>query len=141
MSAMSCPERPPTVPRMTPEQGGIPLREPTMEGYSQDSLPVGSGGTCSQMSPPSFFDSPICLAWSSLFIWLMLAAAVGFIYSRDSELVVRPGKRSLSGVQPSPLYIIPLILFLCFSLDTLIGVHKHTRAHPYTCVHTLACSL
>lgn len=72
---------------------------------------------------------------------LMLAAAVGFIYSRDSELVARPGKRSLSGVQPSPLYIIPLILFLCFSLYTLIGVHKHTRAHLYTCVHTLACTL
>lgn len=93
---------------MTLERGGIPLREPTVEGYSQDSLPVGSGGTCSRRSPPLSLTALFVLpgqAFSFGSQRLMLAAAVGFIYSRDSELVARPG--SLSGVQPSPLYIIP----------------------------------
>lgn len=39
------------------------------------------------LTPPSSFDSPICLAWSSLFIWLL--AAVQFIYSVDSKVAPR----------------------------------------------------
>lgn len=46
-----------------------------MEGYSRGFLPRGSAAvrTCSQGLPLSLFDSPICLAWSSLFIWLTTA--------------------------------------------------------------------
>lgn len=77
---------------------GLSLHQHNMKGYSRGFLPLGIW-SCKNLQPrvsppPSSFDSPICLAWSSLFIWLTTAIStvvVQFIYSSDSKPILQPG--------------------------------------------------
>lgn len=72
---------------------GLSVHKQNMKGNCRGFHPRGPVAvrTCSQGSSPSSFDSAICLAWLSLFIWLTTAIStvvVPFIYSSDSKPIL-----------------------------------------------------
>lgn len=104
-------------------------------------LPWGSVAvrTCSQGSSPSSFDSPICLAWSSLFIWLTTAIStvvVQFIYSSETSFFSLASSACVQhSVNIASLLFCPRLFTSSFNSLSLL-YPWHSNRHTWICVHT-----